>query len=130
VRFVPITEIVEHDEQFDPDNFNVKTFDQELHEAEDEQRFADARREAFEGVQKAAARIAAEYRWPIVARGTPRGQQIGFPFLKGGNLRMIRNTSANPSVDQRGAQKQITNATELHLESDGYGRARSHSSSR
>jgi transcriptional regulator with XRE-family HTH domain len=41
VRFVPLGQIVEHDESFDPDSFHIPTFDEELAAAEERER-ADA----------------------------------------------------------------------------------------
>ena len=55
VHFVPISTIIDHRESFDPDSFEIPTFEEELEEAERQERAAQAREKHFKDINKVAA---------------------------------------------------------------------------
>jgi transcriptional regulator with XRE-family HTH domain len=108
VRFVPISEIIDHDESFDPDNFSIPTFEQELRRAEVQDSLESLRAEILQRIQNTAAQMENARKTEFQKRDV----RSKLDRILQGNLRLVKpNKNFNPSRDGSGAQKQIPQAS-------------------
>lgn len=111
VNFVPITELINREDRFDPDTFSVPTFAEELAAAE---RRAATRAELKKFEQRVNRLIGRQNRQSLDARRyrlveSPSGQaSLGFSATR--DLRLVR-----------GAEREITDRLQKHLEETSAG---------